>query len=65
MLDIRDETGLMGLKSMDTPMDPNVKLCVDQGILMTNLDNYRCLVGKLNYLTITRSDISFTVSVVS
>ena len=53
MLDILDEIGLMDLKPVDTPMDPNMKLCVDQGYLMTNPDSYRRLVGKLNYHTIT------------
>ena len=61
MLDILDETRLMGSKTVDTPMDPNVKLCVDLGELMTNPNNYGRLVGKLNYLTITRPDISFVV----
>ena len=32
---------------------------------LSNPERYRRLVGKLNYLTITRSDISFTVSVLS
>jgi hypothetical protein len=46
-------------------MDPNVKLCVDQGELLHNPNQYCRLVGKLNYLTITRPDISFAVSLVS
>ena len=29
VLDILEETGLLGSKPVDTPMDPNVKLCVD------------------------------------
>ena len=45
----------MGLKLVDAPMDPNVK-CVDQWELITYPDSYCCLVGKLNYLTITRPD---------
>ena len=64
MLDILEEMGLLGSKPMETPMDPNVKLYEDQGELLSNLEIYR-LVGKLNYLTITRLDISFVVSVLS
>ena len=64
MLDILEETNLLGSKPMETPMDPNVKLYEDQGELLSNLEIYR-LVGKLNYLTITRLDISFVVSVLS
>ena len=65
MLDILQETGLLGSKPVETSMDPNVKLCVDQGELLPNLDQYRCLVGKLTYVTITRPDISFAVSMMS
>ena len=64
-LDILEETGLLGAKPVETPMDPNVKLCVDQGEIFPHPDRYRRLVGKLNYLTNTRPDISFAVSVVS
>ena len=46
-------------------MDPNVKLCIEQREFMTNPVSYQRLVGKLNYLTITRPDISFVVNVVS
>jgi hypothetical protein len=64
-LDILEETGLMDCKPVDTPMDPNVKLLPDQGEPYSDPSRYRRLVGKLNYLTLTRPDISFPVSVVS
>ena len=65
MLDILEETGLLVSKPVETPMDPNVKLYEDQGELLSNPERYCRLVGKLNYLTITRPDISFVVSVLS
>ncbi|GAV74982.1 hypothetical protein CFOL_v3_18462 [Cephalotus follicularis] len=46
-------------------MDPLVKLDNEKGELLHDPEKYRRLVGKLNYLTITRPDISFAVSVVS
>ena len=63
MLDILEEIGLLGSKPVETPMNPNVKLYEDQGELLSNPERYRRLVGKLNYLTITRPDISFAISV--
>ena len=56
---------MLDCKPVDTPMDPNVKLVPSQGELLRDPGKYRRLVGKLNYLTITRPDISFLVSVVS
>jgi len=55
----------MNSKSFETPMDPNVKLLPSQGEPLSDPEKYRRLVEKLNYLTITRPDISFVVSVVS
>ena len=49
----------------DIPMDPNVKLVPGKGELLRDPGRYRRLVGKLNYLTITRPDISFLLSIVS
>ena len=46
-------------------MDLNVKIYEDQGELLSNLERYRRLIGKLNYLTIARPDISFPISVLS
>ncbi|RVW47850.1 Retrovirus-related Pol polyprotein from transposon RE1 [Vitis vinifera] len=58
-LDILEETGMLDCKPVDTPMDPNVKLIPGQGEPLGVPGRYRRLVGKLNYLTITRPDISF------
>ncbi|RVW77211.1 Retrovirus-related Pol polyprotein from transposon RE1 [Vitis vinifera] len=58
-LDILEETGMLDCKPVDTPMDPNVKLVPGQGEPLGDPGRYRRLVGKLNYLTITRPDISF------
>ncbi|XP_019229438.1 PREDICTED: uncharacterized protein LOC109210472 [Nicotiana attenuata] len=46
-------------------MDPNAKLLPGQGDPLRDLSRYGRLVGKLNYLTVTRPDISFPMSVVS
>nr|CAN80247.1 hypothetical protein VITISV_027801 [Vitis vinifera] len=64
-LDILEETGMLDYKPVDTPIDPNVKLISGQGKPLGDPGRYLRLVGKLNYLTITRPDISFHVSVVS
>ena len=56
---------MLDCKPVDTPMDPNVKLVPGQGESLVDPGRYRRLVGKLNYLTITRPDISFPISVVS
>ena len=65
MLDVLEETSLLGSKPMETPMDPNVILYEDQGELLSNPKRYRRLVSKLNYLTITHPNILFAVSVLS
>ena len=64
-LNILEETDMLDCKPVDIPMDPNVKLVLGQGKSLGDTGRYRRLVGKLNYLTITRPDISFLVSVVS
>jgi len=64
-LDILEETSLIeDCKPVNTPMDPNVKLFPNQGKPHFDPVRYQRLVGKLNYLTLTRPDISFPVSVV-
>jgi hypothetical protein len=50
---------------IDAHMDPNVKLLPGQGEPLKDPERYQCLVGRLNYLTVTRPDITFAASIVS
>ncbi|XP_052189227.1 uncharacterized protein LOC127799330 isoform X3 [Diospyros lotus] len=65
VLDILEKTWMLDYKPIDSPMNLNVKLLPRQGEAVVDPGRYRRLVGKLNYLTITRPDISFSVSDVS
>lgn len=63
-MDILEETGLLNAKPVDALMDPSVKLRPNQGKSQFDSGRYRRLVAKLNYLTVTRPDISFAINVV-
>ena len=52
-------------KSSTISMQQNVKLSCDDGSKDVNGTVYRKMVGSLNYLTTTRPDISYFVSVLS
>lgn len=64
-LDLLKEAGMTGCKPVRLPMVPNEKLLPTSGQLLENPDEYRRLIGKLIYLTITRPDISFGVQLLS
>ena len=65
VLDLLQDTGMMGCRPASSPMDPNFKLSLESGDLLPDATQYQRLVGRLIYLTHTRPDISFAVSVVS
>jgi hypothetical protein len=64
-LDLLKETGKLGAKPANTPMETNTKLRLEDDELLSDIGQYQKLVGKLICLTITRPDISFAVSMVS
>ncbi|XP_065880880.1 retrovirus-related Pol polyprotein from transposon TNT 1-94 isoform X1 [Euphorbia lathyris] len=64
VLDLLSETGKSGAKPCSAPMTPNAHL-TSEGEPFEDPGRYRRLVGKLNYLTVTRPDIAYSVSVVS
>ena len=64
-LDLLKETGMMGCKPVDTPVDPNLKLTELQNSSPVDKGRYQRLVGRFIYLSHTRPDIAFVVSVVS
>ena len=58
MLDLLSKTGKLGAKLCSTLMIPNVHL-TKEGDLFEDPERYRRLIEKLNYLTVTRSDIAY------
>ena len=65
VLNLLKETGMLGCKLGDTPIDPNHKLGATVDNDAFDKGRYQRLVGKLIYLSQTRPDIAFVVSVVS
>ena len=50
---------------MDTTLEENTKYHCEKGDILYNPTMYHQLVGSLNYLAITRPDISFAIQQVS
>ncbi|XP_048226878.1 uncharacterized mitochondrial protein AtMg00810-like [Ricinus communis] len=65
VLDLLNETGKIGAKPIDTPMETKTRLNLEDGDPLDNIGHYQRLVGKLIYLTVTRPDISYAVSMIS
>ncbi|XP_019058846.1 PREDICTED: uncharacterized protein LOC109116952 [Tarenaya hassleriana] len=64
-LELLEEFGMLGCKPLATPMEFHQKLSQESGDVLPDPSHYRALIGKLIYLSITRPDISFSVTKLS
>ena len=64
MLDLLSKTRKLGVKPCNSPIVPSVHL-TREGETFEDPERYRRLVGKLNYLIVTRPDIAHSISIVS
>ncbi|OMO87828.1 Integrase, catalytic core [Corchorus capsularis] len=64
-LDILEESGMQGCKPSAFPMEQNHKLRADSNGPIIDAAQYKRLVGRLLYLTVTRPDLTFAVNVLS
>ena len=60
-LDVLKEAGMLGCKPAKTPMEQQLKLSKSDGEVLKDAGQYRRLIGKLMYLTLSRPDIIYAV----
>lgn len=64
-LDILQECGMLDSKAFTFPMEQHHQLSTASGTSYSDPSQYRRLVGRLIYLTITRPELSYSVHILS
>jgi len=64
-LDIISETGLLGAKPANIPMEQNHRLALASGPFFSDLEQYRRLIGRLIYLCFTRPVLCYRIHILS
>lgn len=64
-LQLLSDTGFLAAKPLSVPMEPNVYFNEVDGDPLADPSMYRCLIGRLMYLTISRLDITYVVKKLS
>jgi hypothetical protein len=64
-VEILKRFGMLECKSMNTPMETNLKLLVDTSSKLVDTTMYRQIIGSLIYPMNTRPDICFVVNTLS
>ena len=65
VLDILQDSGFINSKPSPFPMEQHLKLVPSGGTSLPDPSQYRRLIGRLLYLTVTRPDIAFAVNYLS
>ena len=65
IVDLLRQTGKLGCKPTGTPLEPNWKNKEEKEEYQVDKGRYQRLVGKLIYLSHTRPDIAYVMSIIS
>ncbi|KAJ9553297.1 hypothetical protein OSB04_017342 [Centaurea solstitialis] len=65
VLQLLEDSGMLTSKPVKEPMDPHHLLIDDDGDLLTDASQYRRMIGRLLYLTITRPNVCFAIQKLS